>query len=203
MEKMLRKISRGIVILVLNIVLRTVFRMKVIGAKNIPKKGALIFCGNHKSYMDPPAIAVTTGRKMGFMAKEELKKNPLFAFLGWAFECIFVKRDSKDIAPLKQALTKLKSGECLGIFPEGTRNGMEKNNGELKNGAAYLALKTGAAIVPVGIIGEGKAFSKNAIVYGEPIDMSKYKGQKVDKELEDKVSNELKEEITKLTLSLA
>lgn len=203
MDKILRRISRGIVILVLNIVLRTVYRMKVIGVKNIPKKGALIFCGNHKSYMDPPAIAVTTGRKMGFMAKEELKKNPLFAFLGWAFECIFVKRDSKDIAPLKQALTKLKSGECLGIFPEGTRNGMEKNNGELKNGAAYLALKTGAAIVPVGIIGEGKAFGKNAIVYGEPIDMAKFKGQKIDKELEEKLSNEMKEAIIKLTLSLA
>ena len=174
--------------------------MKVIGVKNIPKTGALIFCGNHKSYMDPPAIAVTTGRKMGFMAKEELKKNPLFAFLGWAFECIFVKRDSKDIAPLKQALTRLKSGECLGIFPEGTRNGMEKNNGELKNGAAYLALKTGAQIVPVGIIGNGKPFTKNVIIYGEPIDITKYKGQKVDKNIEEKVSVELKEEIIKLTL---
>lgn len=202
MEKFLKKISRGVVIVVLNIALRTVFRMKVIGKKNIPKTGALIFCGNHKSYMDPPAIAVTTGRKMGFMAKEELKKNPLFAFLGWAFECVFVKRDSRDIAPLKQALTKLKSGECLGIFPEGTRNGMEKNNGELKNGAAYLALKTGASIVPVGIIGNGKAFTKNAIVYGKPIDMTQYKDKKVDKELEEKLSNEMKEEIIKLTLSL-
>lgn len=202
MEKFLKKISRGVVIVVLNIALRTVFRMKVIGKKNIPKTGALIFCGNHKSYMDPPAIAVTTGRKMGFMAKEELKKNPLFAFLGWAFECVFVKRDSRDIAPLKQALTKLKSGECLGIFPEGTRNGMEKNNGELKNGAAYLALKTGASIVPVGIIGNGKAFTKNAIVYGKPIDMTQYKDKKVDKELEEKLSNVMKEEIIKLTLSL-
>ena len=203
MEKMLKKISRGIVIVVLNIGLRTIFRMKVIGKKNIPKSGALIFCGNHKSYMDPPAIAVTTGRKMGFMAKEELKKNPLFAFLGWAFECIFVKWDSKDIAPLKQALKKLKSGECLGIFPEGTRNGMEKNNGELKNGAAYLALKTGAQIIPVGIIGNGKAFTKNAIVYGKPIDMTQYKDKKVDKELEERLSNEMKEEIIKLTLTLA
>ena len=199
MNKLLRKISRGIVIVVLNIGLRTIFRMKVRGVKNIPKKGSLLFCGNHISYMDPPAIAVTTGRKMSFMAKEELKKNPLFAFLGWAFECIWVKRDSKDIAPIKQSIGVLKSGDCLGIFPEGTRNGMEKNNGELKNGAAYLALKTSTNIVPVGIIGDGKPFKKNAIVYGEPIDLSKYKGQKVDKELEEKLSNELKEAILKLT----
>ena len=131
--KILRKISRGIVIVVLNIVFRTVYRMKIIGVENIPKEGAYIFCGNHKSYMDPPAIAVTNRRKMSFLAKEELKKNPLFAFLGWAFECIWVKRDSKDIGPLKQSIAVLKTGDCLGIFPEGTRNGMEKNNGELKN----------------------------------------------------------------------
>ncbi|MBR4110551.1 MAG: 1-acyl-sn-glycerol-3-phosphate acyltransferase [Clostridia bacterium] len=197
--RILRKISRGIVIVVLNIVFRTVYRMKVIGAKNIPKEGAYIFCGNHKSYMDPPAIAVTNRRKMSFLAKEELKKNPLFAFLGWAFECIWVKRDSKDIGPLKQSIAILKTGDCLGIFPEGTRNGMEKNNGELKNGAAYLALKMKAPIIPVGIIGAAKPFTKNAVIYGNPIDISKYADQKVDKELEDKLNEELKKEILALT----
>ena len=199
MEKILKKISRGIVIVALNIVFRTVYRMKVIGTENIPKGGALIFCGNHKSYLDPPAISVTNRRKMSFLAKEELKGNILYAFLGWAFDNIWVKRDSKDIGPLKRSLATLKSGGCLGIFPEGTRNGMEKNNGELKNGAAYLALKTGAKIVPVGVIGEAKPFTKNALIYGKPIDLSKYKGQKIDKELEEKVSNELKNEIIKLT----
>ena len=131
-------------------------------------------------------------------AKEQLKENWLFAFLGWAFEAIYVKRDSKDIGPLKQALTILKSGDCLGIFPEGTRNGLEKNNGAVKNGAAYLALKTGAKIVPVGIVGNGKPFTKNAVIYGEPLDFSKYKDQKADKELEEKVSAELMSKILEL-----
>lgn len=198
MQKVLKKISRGFIIVVLNIVFRTVYRMKVVGTENIPKEGALIFCGNHKTYLDPPAITVTNGRKMSFMAKEQLKENWLFAFLGWAFEAIYVKRDSKDIGPLKQALTILKSGDCLGIFPEGTRNGLEKNNGAVKNGAAYLALKTGAKIVPVGIVGNGKPFTKNAVIYGEPLDFSKYKDQKADKELEEKVSAELMEKILEL-----
>ena len=198
MQKVLKKISRGFIIVVLNIVFRTVYRMKVVGTKNIPKEGALIFCGNHKTYLDPPAITVTNGRKMSFMAKEQLKENWLFAFLGWAFEAIYVKRDSKDIGPLKQALTILKSGDCLGIFPEGTRNGLEKNNGAVKNGAAYLALKTGAKIVPVGIVGNGKPFTKNAVIYGEPLDFSKYKDQKADKELEEIVSAELMEKILEL-----
>ena len=198
MKKVLKKISRGFIIVVLNIVFRTVYRMKVVGTENIPKEGALIFCGNHKTYLDPPAITVTNGRKMSFMAKEQLKENWLFAFLGWAFEAIYVKRDSKDIGPLKQALTILKSGDCLGIFPEGTRNGLEKNNGAVKNGAAYLALKTGAKIVPVGIVGNGKPFTKNAVIYGEPLDFSKYKDQKADKELEEKVSAELMSKILEL-----
>ena len=198
MQKVLKKISRGFIIVVLNIVFRTVYRMKVVGTENIPKEGALIFCGNHKTYLDPPAITVTNGRKMSFMAKEQLKENWLFAFLCWAFEAIYVKRDSRDIGPLKQALTILKSGDCLGIFPEGTRNGLEKNNGAVKNGAAYLALKTGAKIVPVGIVGNGKPFTKNAVIYGEPLDFSKYKDQKADKELEEKVSAELMSKILEL-----
>lgn len=196
--KLLKKISRGIVIVTLNIVFRTVYRMKVIGTENIPKDGAYIFCGNHKSYMDPPAIAVTNKRKMRFLAKEELKNNGLFKFLGWAFECIWVRRDSKDIAPLKQSIATLKTGECLGIFPEGTRNGMSKNNGELKGGAAYLSLKMHAPIIPVGIVGEAKPFTKNAVIYGKPLDITKYSARKIDKDLEDCLNEELKREILKL-----
>lgn len=199
MESKLKKISRGIVIVILNIVFRTVYRLKVIGKENIPQNEPLIFCGNHKSYLDPPAISVTNGRKMRFIAKEELRENLLFKFLCWAFESIYVKRNSKDIGQIKKALTTLKSGECLGIFPEGTRNGMEKNNGEVKNGAAYLALKTGVRVIPVGVIGEAKPFSKNAIIYGEPLDFSEYKGVKISKEIEDEVSNKIKNEIIKLS----
>lgn len=198
MEKILKKISRVVVIVVLNIVFRTVYRMKVIGKENIPKKGALIFCGNHKSYFDPPAISITNGRKMSFLAKEELKENILFSFLGWAFDNIWVKRNSKDFTPIKNSLKILKNGDCLGIFPEGTRNGMQNDMGELKNGAAYLALKTGAKIIPVGLVGEGKPFTKNAIIYGKPLDLSKYENVKIDKDIEEKVNEELKFKILEL-----
>jgi len=68
-------------------------------------------------------------------------------FLCFIFDGIWLKRDSKDIASLKTALKLLKSGGCIGIFPEGTRNGMEKNDGKLKNGAAYMALKTNTKII--------------------------------------------------------
>ena len=89
--------------------------------------------------------------------------------------------------------------DVFGIFPEGTRNGMEKNEGKLKNGASYMAIKTGAKIIPIGIIGDAKPFSKNIIVYGEPLDFSKYAEGKIDKEVEIKASEELKQSIIMLT----
>ena len=188
MKKVLKKISRGFIIVVLNIVFRTVYRMKVVGTENIPKEGALIFCGNHKTYLDPPAITVTNGRKMSFMAKEQLKENWLFAFLGWAFEAIYVKRDSKDIGPLKQALTILKSGDCLGIFPEGTRNKTKEFLLPFKFGTVSMASKTDATIVPFGVTGEYKFRSKDLVIrFGEPFKI----GDMTLEEANEKLRNEV------------
>ena len=199
MKEIIKKILRVITAFCIFWYCKIVYRVKIVGKENVPKEGALLFCGNHRTYLDPPLITVTAGRKMSFMAKEELKKNPIMVFLCFTFDGIWVKRDSKDIGPLKTAMKLLKNGGCIGIFPEGTRNGMEKNEGKLKNGAAYMALKTGAKIVPIGIQGPAKPFTKNTIIYGEPLDFSKYAEQKADKELENKVSEELKEAIIMLT----
>ncbi len=199
MKEIVKKICRVVVAFCIFWYCKIVYRVKIIGKENVPKEGALLFCGNHRTYLDPPLITVTAGRKMSFMAKEELKSNPLMCFLCFTFDGIWVKRDNKDIASLKAAMKILKNGGCIGIFPEGTRNGMEKNDGKLKNGAAYMALKTGSKIVPIGIQGEAKPFTKNRIIYGEPMDFSKYASGKVDKEIEDKVSEELKQEIIRLT----
>ncbi len=199
MKEIVKKICRVVVAFCIFWYCKIVYRVKIIGKENVPKEGALLFCGNHRTYLDPPLITVTAGRKMSFMAKEELKSNPLMCFLCFTFDGIWVKRDNKDIGSLKTAMKILKNGGCIGIFPEGTRNGMEKNDGKLKNGAAYMALKTGSKIVPIGIQGEAKPFTKNRIIYGQPMDFSKYASGKVDKEIEDKVSEELKQEIIRLT----
>ena len=98
--------------------------------------------------------------------------------------------------PVKESLKTLKSDGCIGIFPEGTRNGLQKNNGQIKSGAAYFAIKTGAKIIPIGIIGEAKPFSKNAVIYGEPLDFSEYKA--LGKDGEEKASEVLKEKIIEL-----
>lgn len=71
------------------------------------------------------------------MAKEELTKNKFLAFLGYVFDAILVKRDSKEIVALKESLQTLKNGDCLALFPEGTRNGIAKGE-KVKDGAAFL-----------------------------------------------------------------
>lgn len=197
--EILKKIGRVIIRFVILTYCRIVYRLKVIGLENVPKEGAVIFCGNHRTYLDPPAIVVTAGRHMRFLAKEELRKNPLFAFLGFVFDGIYVKRDAKDITAMKEAMKTLKAGECVGMFPEGTRNGLEKNDGKMKSGACYMALKTNALIVPIGIQGEAKPFKRTTLVYGKPIDFSKKYDLKEDKEAAEKATEELKEAIVALT----
>ena len=197
---MLKIIGRKIVKSIFYAYCKIVFRVKIIGKENIPQNGPVLFCGNHRNYLDPVLIVATSNRHMRFMAKEELSKNPFFAFLGYLFDVILVKRDSKDIAAMKDALKTLKNNECIGVFPEGTRNGFEKNDGKVKNGAAYLALKTGAELLPIGIQGDAKPFHKSTIIYGKPIDLSKYKDmKKIDENTENEVSDVLKNKIIELS----
>ena len=201
MKKIIKFILKLFVTFVIGGYCTIVYRVKTVGTEKIPEEGKLIFCGNHRSYLDPIIIELRSKRDIRFLAKEQLKKNPLFYPIIYPFDAIFVKRDSKDVGPLKEALKTLKAGGCIGLFPEGTRNGMEKNDGALKGGAAYLALKTGAKLVPIGVVGKAKPFSKNTFYYGDPIDVSEYQTKEKDKEKEntEKVTEIIKQEIIKLT----
>ena len=197
MKEFFKKIGRGIVKGAIYAYCKVVYRAKIIGKENIPKKGQIIICGNHRSFLDPPLIEVTCGRYTRFLAKEELTKSKFLAFLGKVFDAILVKRDSKEINAIKESLKTLKNGDCLALFPEGTRNGLAKGE-EVKDGAAFFALRSGAKVVPCGIKGGQKGNWKVTITYGEPLDFSQYKGAK-DKETLDKVTNEIMENILNLT----
>ena len=196
MKEVIRTILRGIVKGAIWIYCKIVYRFKVVGKENIPKNGAVIICGNHRTFLDPPLIEVTCGRYTRFLAKEELTKNKFLAFLGWVFESILVKRDSKDVAALKESLKVLKNGDCLALFPEGTRNGIAKGE-KVKDGAAFFAVRSGAPVIPCGIKGGEKGNKKVTITYGKPLDFSEYKGSK-DKEVLDKITDEIMSNILEL-----
>lgn len=196
MKNILKTIGRGIVIGAIWIYCKIVYRFEVIGKDNIPKEGPVIICGNHRSFLDPPLIEITTGRYTRFLAKEELTKNKFLALLGYVFDAILVKRDSKEVKALKESLQTLKNGECLALFPEGTRNGLAKGE-KVKDGAAFFAVRSGAPVVPCGIKGGEKGDRKVTVTYGKPLNFSEYKGSK-DKEILDKVTEEIMGNILEL-----
>ncbi len=109
---------------------------------------------NHVSNLDPPALGVACPRPVCFMAKQELFVNPVVSWVFRTMGAFPVKRDSPDLRAFKQALTILKNGLVLGMFPEGTRSKSE-NLGPAEQGAAVLALRTQATLIPVGIKGTG------------------------------------------------
>ena len=189
-----RRIIGAIAKVILRIFFTITYRLKVEGTENIPKEKnePLIFCANHRSYLDPPLIECTTKRTVRFLAKDELHENKFIAFWMYVYEGIYVKRDSKDVKSLKETMKALKNNESIGIFPEGTRNGVEKGE-SAKEGAAFFAVRTGAKVIPIGISGGEKPFKKMIIRYGKPLD---YSGRNKD-ELE-KITEEIMEELKKL-----
>ncbi len=196
MKNWFRSIIKTIVRGAIYIWCKVYYKAEVKGLENIPKSEPLIFCGNHRTYLDPPLIVATAKRDMRFLAKEELAKNPFLNSLKWVFEAILVKRDEKDVTAIKEALKTLKAGNCIALFPEGTRNGLEKGE-KVKDGVAFFAVRTGAKIVPCGIKGGTKENRKVTITYGKPLDYSRYKGNK-DKEILENITNEVMENIIEL-----
>ena len=196
MKKFFKSIVKWIVRGAIYIWCKIYYRAEIIGLENIPKDEPLIFCGNHRTYLDPPLMVATAKRDMRFLAKDELAKNPFLNFLGWVFEAIHVKRDEKDITAIKESLKALKDGQCIALFPEGTRNGIEKGE-KLKDGVAFFAVRSGAKILPCGIKGGTKEHRQVTIKYGKPLDYSKYKGSK-DKEVLDMITKEVMDNIMEL-----
>lgn len=163
------------------IICRIFGRWQVIGSENIPMTGGALLCGNHVSYMDPPALgARANGRPVHFMAKLELFQIPVLGFLIRKVGAFPVKRGTADRAALKQAIEYLQSGEVVGIFPEGQRS-LTGELLEAEAGVGMIALKAKVPIIPVGLINTEKLlpphsmllhFTNVKVVYGKPVDIS-------------------------------
>ena len=131
--------------------LRWWFGMRIEGASNIPRRGPAILAMNHESALDIPLVVVACPRQIVFMAKRELFKN---TFVSWWVRMLGgfrVDRDRFDLEAIRFALEVISRGRVLGMYPEGTRS-----PGRLLpflGGAAWVALRTGAPIVPCAISG--------------------------------------------------
>ena len=134
------------------------YRPTIIGKENIPKKGAILLCGNHKHTRDQMNVMIVTRRVIHYMAKEEYFEGK-FAWFFKLAGCIKVDRRIHDENAKRIALSYLNNGGAVGIFPEGTRNKTLGTKDEVdllpfKFGAVSLAKKSNALIVPFGISGD-------------------------------------------------
>lgn len=140
--------------------------LKIIGRENIPDGGCLV-CPNHSDVIDPPMAAAVIGNRhqVRVMAKKELFRGGWFDVLITWLGAFPVDRSRADITAIKTALGAVRDGKKLLIFPQGTRGSSEN---EAKEGAAMLAVKTKAPIVPM-YITENKGFRTHAVVViGKP-----------------------------------
>lgn len=167
----------SLVRLIVRVFSRIYFRLQVHGRENIPNSGAFILAPVHRSNVDTPIASLVTKRRLRFMGKDSLwKVKPIGAVLS-ALGGFPVTRGTADLEALKRCLSVLSLGEPLVMFPEGTRQSGPKIH-PLFDGAAYLAIKSGVPIVPVGFGGTEGVMPKGSkkilpkkcsIVVGKPI----------------------------------
>ncbi|MBS4209753.1 lysophospholipid acyltransferase family protein [Bacillus sp. FJAT-50079] len=167
-------------------ILSSLYRIETVGTENFPKEGGVLLCPNHIDNLDPPIIGFTSPRPVYFMGKAELFKYAWSKKLMESIKVFPVKRGMSDREALRTGLKFLKSGEVVGLFPEGTRS-KTGELGEGLGGAGFFALRSNAHVVPCAIIGPYKPFRKLKIVFGQPIDFTEMRNNKASAEEATKV----------------
>ena len=127
-------------------------RRRITGRENIPNQGPLLVVSNHLNMLDPPLLGLSLGRRVKFIAKEELFQSRIVGYLVGSLGAFPVSRRRPNKKTLSQAVQVLADGQALVIFPEGMRS----RGGRLRAafpGAALIASRSGAPILPVGITG--------------------------------------------------
>jgi len=162
---------------------RAVYRPRIEGRENVPRTGPVIFASNHLSFIDSIAIPVAAPRPVHFMAKsayfEKWASRQFFTAIG----AIPVERGAgqKALEALDQQRALLEDGRAVALYPEGTRS-LDGRLYKGRTGVAFLALQTGAPVVPVGLLGTDKVMPVGAKIpttkeritvrFGTPLDLS-------------------------------
>ena len=135
---------------------RGLFRGSTRGLEHVPMDGPLVVASNHGSHLDPPLLGHALGRPVAFMAKAELFAVPLLGAVIRACGAYPVRRGASDREAIRTATAKLEEGWATGVFLDGTRQANGRVNNPLP-GAALLAARSGAALLPVAIINSHRA----------------------------------------------
>jgi len=169
------------------------WRPRVLAAWRVPASGPVILAVNHSHIIDGPMLMGTAPRPVHFLIKQEAFKGPLDPFLRGIGQ-IKVDRSTADRAAVQGALGVLERGGVLGIFPEGTRG--EGDFASLRSGLAYFAVRGGAPVVPVAVLGSNdrpgrlsKALpalrSRIDVVFGDPFEAGDGSGRRTRTALDE------------------
>lgn len=168
---------------------RLVFRPKIIGRANVPKKGAVLIASNHLSFADSIVLTLVAPRSVSFLAKAEYFTGR--GFRGWVSRAFFsgvgaipVQRGAGAAAQdaLNDGLEVLERGDAFSIYPEGTRS-LDGRLYKGRTGVAWLALTSGAPVVPVALTGTQNLqpvgskvprLAKVTVEFGVPLDLAQH-----------------------------
>jgi 1-acyl-sn-glycerol-3-phosphate acyltransferase len=169
------------------------WKPRVLGAWRMPATGPVILAVNHSNILDGPMVMGVSPRPTHFLIKKEAFIGPLDPFLIGIGQ-VKVDRSGADRGAITQALDVLKTGGVLGIFPEGTRG--EGDFASLRAGLAYFAVRSGAPVVPVAVLGSSEKpgrlikglpplRSRVDVVYGDPFEAGDGSGRRTRKALDE------------------
>jgi 1-acyl-sn-glycerol-3-phosphate acyltransferase len=156
------------------------FRME--GRHHLEIEGAGLLLSTHQSMLDPVLIGMIANRRLNYLARKTLFKNVIFGFLIRVLDAIEIDRDKGGLAGLREMLARLKKGELVLLFPEGTRT-LDGNVGDLKPGFIPIARRTKVPLIPIAIVGAYDCLPRGAklptrkpiaVVVGEPLASETY-----------------------------
>lgn len=165
------------------------------GAERVPTSGPVVMAANHVGWLDGPLLAISSPRPVHALTKQEMFVGPLGPFLH-AVGQIELDREHVDVAAIRVAVKALEDGHVVGVFPEGRRG--PGDMASPRAGAAYLALVTGAPVVPVAFLGtrlrggaDGSLPPRGArisMTFGDPVDLGRLPWPRTQQDLSDAAS---------------
>ncbi|MFK7737239.1 MAG: lysophospholipid acyltransferase family protein [Pirellulaceae bacterium] len=154
-----------------------VFGLRCHGREHLPDEGSGLVVSTHQSHFDPVLVGVTFNERLNYLARRSLFKNKLFGLLISMLDAIELDRDRSGLAGIKETMVRVRRGEKVLMFPEGTRTSTGRI-AELKPGFISIARRCKAPLIPMAIVGAFEALPKGAKVpvrsplrvwVGEPI----------------------------------
>ena len=174
--------------------LKIFFSFQVKGASRILLQGPCILVANHSSNLDPIVLGCASPRRVYFVAKEELFRNPLASFFLRHLGAFPLHRGEGDKEAVKRIFSLLKEGKVVGLFPEGTRNQGEL--GDFQRGALKLLIRAGVPVVVAGIRGtyESLPRGKNIphpfpirVSFSPPFEVKNWSVEEVEKKIREEM----------------